>query len=69
MKATINGIVVEGTPKEIVEFQKLHDDLRRDGVHIKPQIGPMPDWIKKEIGGSTYVGSTGDINLYCKRDL
>lgn len=46
MKAKINGIEVEGTPSELVDYVKRMDDLRRENIHIKPPLGKMPDWIK-----------------------
>lgn len=49
MKATINGIVVEGTAKEIDEYQKIMDDMRREGTYIKPPLGKMPDWLRVEL--------------------
>jgi hypothetical protein len=42
MKATINGIEVEGTPSELVDYMKRMDDLRREGVYIKPPLGKPP---------------------------
>lgn len=45
MKATINGIEVEGTPSELVDYMKRMDDLRREGTHINPPLGKMPEWV------------------------
>ena len=45
MKATINGINVEGTPQEIAEYLKIMDDMRRQGVYIKPLLGTPPHWL------------------------
>lgn len=45
MKATFNGITVEGTPKELADYQITMDQLRRDGVYIKPPLGNKPEWL------------------------
>lgn len=52
MKATVNGIVVEGTPQELAEYQKVMDTMRKEGTHIKPPLGKMPEWIKPIDNGS-----------------
>ena len=52
MKAKINGLEVEGTPEEVFAFVKIMDDARRDGVNIKPPLGKMPEWLKKDV----YIG-------------
>jgi len=48
MKATINGIEVEGTPKELAEYQVLMDDIRRNGIFIMPPLGKAPAWLFAE---------------------
>lgn len=48
MKTKVNGFEIEGTPQEVYAFIKLIDDARRDGVHLRPPLGSMPDWLKKE---------------------
>lgn len=35
MKATINGISVEGTPEEILKYQKLQDERNEQHLKIK----------------------------------
>jgi hypothetical protein len=46
MKAIINGLTVEGTPQELADYQKIMDDMRRQGIHIKPPLGEKPLWVK-----------------------
>lgn len=54
MKAIINGITIEGTPQELADYQKIMDDMRRDGVHIKPPLGKPPQWVA--MGDPTIYG-------------
>ena len=49
MKATINGITVEGTPEEIAGYPKELDIMRRKGIHIKPPLGSPPPWIMADV--------------------
>lgn len=50
MKATINGITVEGTPQEITEFQRLQDernvkllqDKMRKWYPYEPHVPQIP---------------------------
>lgn len=67
MKATINGIAVEGTPQEIAEYLKRMDDMRKDGVHIKPPLGQAPDWLKSQFKSlaSGYWKCSNDGPCYC----
>lgn len=55
MKATINGIAVEGTPQEITSYIKLMDDLRRSGTYIKPPLGNVPEWIQKQLNSPAFI--------------
>jgi hypothetical protein len=36
VKATINGIIVEGTPQEILAYQKELNDIKNDKLHATP---------------------------------
>lgn len=49
MRAVIAGITVEGTPEELAKYQKELDDMRRNGVHIKPPLGSIPKWLLIEM--------------------
>lgn len=53
MKATINGIDVEGTPAEIMEFHRLYQLRSYSGQDVAKTPNP---WIKTEIGGYTWNG-------------
>jgi hypothetical protein len=47
MKATVNGIDIEGTPQEIMEFERLMKNGKpRTDIPHQPTIG-MPDLIDK----------------------
>lgn len=58
MKATINGIIVEGTPQEIADYQKVMEKMRREGVHIKPPLGSPPPWVIREQDWYPYMPVT-----------
>lgn len=66
MKATINGIAVEGTPQEIMEFQRLQNEK----MGIKP-FQPFSDQFKYQtmitsIGtGATKKNSCPNNGLAC----
>lgn len=42
MKATYNGITMEGTPKEIAELKQLLDDQWKKRINTKPPYNPNP---------------------------
>ncbi|MDG0791930.1 hypothetical protein OMP38_14515 [Cohnella ginsengisoli] len=42
MKATINGVTVEGTPQEINEYMRLREEKNTQNT----------DWIKKQLEGA-----------------
>lgn len=74
MKATYNGINMEGTPKEIAELKKLLDDQWKQQLNTKPPYNPyQPQTVKPPyyypnypsypwgtwIGNGTYTVPTG----------
>jgi hypothetical protein len=57
MKATINGISVDGTPAEVLEFYRITRDQGPQIKVPKQQIDVQPNpWIKNEIGGYAWNG-------------
>lgn len=60
MKATYNGITMEGTPKEIAELKQLLDDQWKKRINTKPPYNPyqppyQPFYPGTWIGTGTYT--------------
>lgn len=56
MKATINGITVEGTPQEIWDYQHIVDMKHREVIYIKPPLGKPPEWWSDPLGLTKVTG-------------
>lgn len=61
MKATVNGINIEGTPQEIAEYQRIMEERTRNP--FKPVIGPNSTLAKQIADTNNSYGAIAVVSL------